>query len=211
MTPIPFVSTGAYPVRAGNRVRRLIDGEAAFRRICDAIDQAEARVWVAATFPWPDFRMPDGRGSFFEVLAPADPDGELFRDERRTLARTPHFTLAGLAGRDAGGARRPVHVHAKLMIIDDVWATVGSCNLHRYSMYGNSELNVAFADAVTVRALRCQLLAEHLEPDTSALDGRSALAMFRSVAERNAGRRSGDDPDWEGIACALDPLQSWPG
>jgi phosphatidylserine/phosphatidylglycerophosphate/cardiolipin synthase-like enzyme len=95
------------------------------------------------------------------------------------------------------------------MIIDDVWATVGSCNLHRYSMYGNSELNIAFADAVTVRALRCELLAEHLEQDTSALDGRSALCVFRTVAEQNAGRRDGGDPDWEGIACAMDPLQWW--
>jgi len=95
------------------------------------------------------------------------------------------------------------------MIIDDVWATVGSCNLHRYSMYGNSELNIAVADAVTVRALRCELLAEHLGQDTAALDGRSALSVFRRVAERNAGRRDGGDLDWEGIAWAMDPLEWW--
>ncbi len=95
------------------------------------------------------------------------------------------------------------------MIIDDVWATVGSCNLHRYSMYGNSELDIAFADPVTVRALRCELLAEHLEEDTSALDGRSALGVFRTVAEQNAGRRGHGDPDWKGIAWAMDPLQWW--
>jgi phosphatidylserine/phosphatidylglycerophosphate/cardiolipin synthase-like enzyme len=143
------------------------------------------------------------------IDAPVDRHGERFCDERRTLARTSHFTLAGLAGPDASGARQLVHVHAKLMIIDDVWATVGSCNLHRYSMYGNSELNIAFADAVTVRALRCELLAEHLEQDTSALDGRSALRVFRTVAEQNAGRRDREDPDWKGIACAMDPLQWW--
>ncbi len=141
--------------------------------------------------------------------ARADTHGERFCDERRTLARTSHFTLAGLAGPDASSARRPVHVHAKLMIIDDVWATVGSCNLHRYSMHGNSELNIAFADAVTVRALRCELLAEHLGQDTSALDGGAALRVFRTVAERNASRREGGDPDWEGIACAMDPLEWW--
>jgi phosphatidylserine/phosphatidylglycerophosphate/cardiolipin synthase-like enzyme len=143
------------------------------------------------------------------IDAPVDRHGEGVRDERRTLARTSHYTLAGLAGPDASGARQPVHVHAKLMIIDDVWATVGSCNLHRYSMYGNSELNIAFADAVTVRALRCELLAEHLARDTSALDGRSALRLFRTVAEENAGRRDREDPDWTGIACAMDPLRWW--
>ena len=75
----------------------------------------------------------------------------------------------------------------------------------------NSELNIAFADAVTVRALRCELLAEHLDQDTSALDGRSALSVFRTVAEQNAGRRDSGKPDWEGIACAMDPLQWWSG
>jgi hypothetical protein len=76
-------------------------------------------------------------------------------------------------------------------------------------MYGNSELNIAFADTVTVRALRCKLLAEHLGQDTSALDGGSALRVFRTVAEQNAARRDSGDPAWEGIACAMDPLQWW--
>ena len=143
------------------------------------------------------------------IVGPGDCHDDRFGDERRALAREPQFTLAGLAGADAGGARQPVHVHAKLMIIDDVWATAGSCNLHRYSMDGNSELNVAFADPVIVRELRCQLLAEHLDEDTSALDGRSALGVFRTVAERNAGRRDRDDPDWKGIAWAMDPLLWW--
>jgi phosphatidylserine/phosphatidylglycerophosphate/cardiolipin synthase-like enzyme len=97
------------------------------------------------------------------------------------------------------------------MIVDDVWATVGSCNLHRYSIYGNSELNIAFADAVSVRALRCTLLAEHLGLDTSALDGRSALRMFRTVAEQNADRHHRGTSDWEGIAWAMDPLRCWAG
>ena len=68
---IPFVTTGAYPVRAGNRVQPLIDGAPAFRRICAALDQAQARVWVTVTFLWAGFQMPDGRGSFFEVLTRA--------------------------------------------------------------------------------------------------------------------------------------------
>ena len=54
------------------------------------------------------------------IDAAAEHHDEPFGDERRALARTPHFTLAGLAGRDATGTRHPVHVHAKLMIIDDV-------------------------------------------------------------------------------------------
>lgn len=155
-----------------------------------------------------------GRGVEVVLVVPTvangiDSNGQLLGNHRRTLARSPHFTLAGLAGLGPDGARHPVHVHSKLMLVDDAWATVGSANLHRYSLDGNSELNIALSDALAVRALRSELLAEHLGKDTSALDGQSALRLFRTVAERNAGRRERGDPDWEGIACAMDPLQWW--
>ena len=146
-----------------------------------------------------------------DIAAPADHHGEWLIAARRDLAQFAHVTLAGLAGRDAEGARHPVHVHAKLMIVDDSWATVGSANLHHYSMHGNSELNVAVADAAVVRALRRELFLEHLGEDTGALGGRAALERFRAVAGRNAARRERGAPAWEGIAHALDPLRYWPG
>ncbi len=152
-----------------------------------------------------------GRGVAVVLVAPTEEEAARFPAHRRTLARAPHFTLAGLAGRDAQGARQPVHVHAKLMIVDDAWATVGSGNLHRFSLSGNSELNLAFTDADTVRGLRTALFAEHLGRDTSLLDGRAALALFRTVAEQNAARRDRGDSDGEGIACMLDPQRWWPG
>ena len=64
----PFVTTGSYPTRAGNSAQLLIDGEPAFRRICEAIETAQHSVWVTVTFMWPNFQMPDGRGSALEVL-----------------------------------------------------------------------------------------------------------------------------------------------
>ncbi|MEQ1754548.1 MAG: phosphatidylserine/phosphatidylglycerophosphate/cardiolipin synthase family protein [Micropepsaceae bacterium] len=65
---IPFATTGSYPVRTGNLVRPLIDGEPAFRRICKAIEGAKRSVWATIAFHDEDFRMPDGRGSLFDVL-----------------------------------------------------------------------------------------------------------------------------------------------
>jgi cardiolipin synthase len=65
---IPFVTTGSYPVRSGNFARPLIDGEPAFRRICEAVDAARHSVWVTIAFLDEDFTMPDGRGSFFDVM-----------------------------------------------------------------------------------------------------------------------------------------------
>ena len=65
---IPFVQSGSYPRRSGNLVRPLIDGEPAFRRICEAIEAARFSIWGTVTFLWSTFEMPDGRGSMFDVL-----------------------------------------------------------------------------------------------------------------------------------------------
>lgn len=59
---IPFVQSASYPIRPGNLVRPLIDGELAFRRICETIEAAQKSVWATVTFMWADFEMPDGRG-----------------------------------------------------------------------------------------------------------------------------------------------------
>ena len=40
-----LVTTGSYPTRAGNAAVLLIDGEPAFRRICEAIEAARRSVW----------------------------------------------------------------------------------------------------------------------------------------------------------------------
>ncbi len=65
---VPFAESGSYPVRAGNRVRPLIDGEPAFRRISEAVEAAQHSVWLTVAWIWEAFRLPDGRGSLFDVL-----------------------------------------------------------------------------------------------------------------------------------------------
>ena len=116
-----------------------------------------------------------------------------------------NFTLAGLAGQGADGLREPVWVHAKLMVVDAEWATVGSCNLHRFSLLGNGEMNAAVWDPDTARALLSQLLQAHLDQDTSALDDHSALKLFRSIARQNRARFESGDHAWQGLAFSLGP------
>ena len=89
------------------------------------------------------------------------------------------------------------------MLVDDEWATVGSCNLHRHSLFGNSEMNVAFRDPNVVRAMRVELFTEHLSRDTSGMDDRSALRLFRTIAGENEKRREGRDDAWQGLAFSL--------
>ncbi len=59
----------------------------------------------------------------------------------------------------------PVYVHAKVCVIDDVWATVGSDNLNRRSWTHDSELSCAVLDDTGefAKDLRLRLIREHLD------------------------------------------------
>jgi phosphatidylserine/phosphatidylglycerophosphate/cardiolipin synthase-like enzyme len=56
-----------------------------------------------------------------------------------------------------------VDVHAKIMIVDDVWLTVGSANIHDRGFQSEGELNIVVLDKPLARDLRLRLMAEHLE------------------------------------------------
>ena len=156
------------------------------------------------------------RGVEVVILVPAQPE-EHVRAARRNperrllferiarLGRYNQFTLAGIASLDAKGIRRDIYVHAKIMLVDDVWATIGSCNLHANSLSGHTEMNASIWDAAVARPLRCALLLEHLGHDTAKLDMREALQIFRSIARENSRRRDAADPIWQGIAHQLNP------
>jgi phosphatidylserine/phosphatidylglycerophosphate/cardiolipin synthase-like enzyme len=125
------------------------------------------------------------------VVVPRYPDSD------GTVTRVPglqgrHDAVAACA--KAGGDRfavydvenhtgTPVYVHAKTVIIDDVWAMIGSDNLNRRSWSHDSELSIAVLDSTTdpreptdpartgdrartfARDLRLQLWREHLDRD----------------------------------------------
>ena len=162
--------------------------------ILDALDAALARgVQVVAVLPGePHYATPERP----EVTAAGA--------RRARLARWEQFARCGLARRTPKGAREPIHVHSKLMLVDDEWATIGSCNLHRYSLFGNGEMNVAFCDVATVRALRVALFREHLDADTSGLTDADALRRFRAVARENRRRHDVGEMAWQGLAFELD-------
>jgi phosphatidylserine/phosphatidylglycerophosphate/cardiolipin synthase-like enzyme len=122
------------------------------------------------------------------------------------LGRHERFTLAGLLAHDATGAQRDVYVHAKTGLVDDRWATVGSTNFEPGSLGTDTEMNLVWWDTTTTRALRCELLSEHLAEDTATKDARAALARFRQVAHANAARLGRGEP-LQGLAVAIDPAR----
>jgi cardiolipin synthase A/B len=156
------------------------------------------------------------RGVDVVVLVPADPEDSVrtarqnpqrkpLFDGLAALGRYPDFTLAGIAGPGAQGHRSNIYVHSKIMLVDDAWATIGSCNLHAHSLTGHSEMNAAIWDRAVVRALRCELFSEHLGRDTADIDDRAALRLFRDIACENRRRREANDFKWQGLAFSLDP------
>jgi phosphatidylserine/phosphatidylglycerophosphate/cardiolipin synthase-like enzyme len=60
-------------------------------------------------------------------------------------------------------AGTPVYVHAKVCVIDDVWASTGSDNFNRRSWTHDSELSAVVLDGDYALDLRLTLAAEHLD------------------------------------------------
>lgn len=61
----------------------------------------------------------------------------------------------------AGKAWMPVYIHSKLMIVDDVFTTLGSANINTRSMQVDSELNIAHDWPMVSRDLRRRLWGLH--------------------------------------------------
>jgi phosphatidylserine/phosphatidylglycerophosphate/cardiolipin synthase-like enzyme len=136
------------------------------------------------------------------------------RAARTLAALRPGFTLYRLLACGRVGARVryvAVELHAKVMIVDDQWCTVGSANLNERSIHSEFEANVAIEDARFAQRLRVALMAEHLGlgPDDGRLaDMAGAAALWRERAAANAAaRRAGTLAD--GLAHPFEQQPAW--
>ena len=96
----------------------------------------------------------------------------------------------------------------RVMLVDDAFATIGSCNIRARSFFSHTEMNASIYDPVVVRALRRELLFEHLHVDTGAMEDTAALRLCAETAQANTRRQQCGDPVWQGIAFALEPASS---
>jgi len=120
-----------------------------------------------------------------------------------SLDRHPGFSLVAIAATAGPGDYREIYVHAKVALVDDAWATIGSTNTADRSFQRDTELNASIWHGDVVRRLRRELFHEHLGCDTGALDDVSALRRFHEQARDNAWRRLAGEP-LEGLAYRLD-------
>ena len=189
-----------YPVRRPSYPFARAGEFSVARGLAKAIGQAQRLVYIEEQYLWSELSVQPLARRLSEcptlqvvLLLPRWPsaDGAV----TGPLARVNQISaLAKL--REAGGDRVgvydlendqgcPTYVHAKVCIIDDIWAMVGSANLNLRSLTHDSELSCAVLDRALdgtgfPRSLRRQLWAEHLglaidAPELSDLDHAAAL------------------------------------
>jgi cardiolipin synthase len=53
------------------------------------------------------------------------------------------FSMAAIASAEADGSPHEIYVHAKIMLVDDAWVTIGSTNVVDRSFRTDTELNAS--------------------------------------------------------------------
>jgi phosphatidylserine/phosphatidylglycerophosphate/cardiolipin synthase-like enzyme len=103
--------------------------------------------------------------------------------EAAAQGRIQAFCLATSA--EVGGEEhyRPIYVHAKVAIVDDLWSTVGSANLNNRGMRDDTEMNVATLNRELALGLRLLLWAEHL----GLLSEDDLLTIARHLGQQQQG------------------------
>ena len=216
----PGVHQGARPGRAAH-LRRGSDPSPPIRRSAGETWSFDvARIFAAAL-------QRSSRLHLMAAVVPRQPDNtNRFYVQAARLGHAEALAMV----REAGGDRvqvldienlegRPVYVHAKLCVVDDVWAAVGSDNFNTRSWTHDSELTAAVVDSERdpraptdpgaartaarrfARELRLRVMREHLDLDDEDNDlvdpVRAADIVRKSAAELDAwhdGGRRGPRP-----------------
>jgi phosphatidylserine/phosphatidylglycerophosphate/cardiolipin synthase-like enzyme len=204
--PYDFAPQGERSVARGyskavRRARRLIYLEDQYmwsREVADLFASAledNPELHLVVVVP----RVPDQEGAFSERPQYVGRHQALETCRRAGPERVHVFDLENHEG-------TPVYVHAKVCVVDDVWASVGSDNFNRRSWTHDSELSNAVLDTTLdereprdpggqgdgarrfARDLRLQLAREHLDraDDGSQDDDLVDPGAFVAAVERAA-------------------------
>jgi phosphatidylserine/phosphatidylglycerophosphate/cardiolipin synthase-like enzyme len=169
--PTPLGEAGCYEmyVRAIQNAEKYIYIEDQYfrsDRIANALAsacRANSKLIVIAVTP------PDYLAELDEVgLAVASPSTFWTADTFNIIkAAVPEFCLFYLQVSDTGARGEQlfikVNTHAKVMIVDDEWYTIGSCNINERGFLYEGELNIGVNHPEDAFALRKRLWTEHLQ------------------------------------------------
>jgi phosphatidylserine/phosphatidylglycerophosphate/cardiolipin synthase-like enzyme len=221
-----------YPYRRRGYPFAPLGERSVARGYCKAAARARRLIYIEDQYLW----SPQAVSCFAEALRN--------QPELRLIAVVPRYpdqpgkvgSIPQLLGRaqaindlrDAGGDRfavyspenragTPVYVHAKVCVVDDEWATVGSDNVSLRSWTHDSEVTCAVLDptGAYARDLRTRLGTEHLELTSPEplLDPVAAFEAFaKSAAALQAwhdGGSQGDRPSGRLRPFAAPAIEGW--
>jgi cardiolipin synthase len=155
-------------------------GSALYTALLLAIASAQRSIFITNPYFLPDAKMQEAlaaaarRSVRVVVLAPSNSDSNLVRAASRR--QYGGLLRAGVEFHEY----QPGLLHAKTMVIDGVWATVGSANLDNRSFALNDELNLVVYD----RGFAARLEAVFAEDLAHATPVTYEAWRHRSVAER---------------------------
>ncbi|MFK0088540.1 phosphatidylserine/phosphatidylglycerophosphate/cardiolipin synthase family protein [Pseudomonas sp. NPDC090755] len=90
----------------------------------------------------------------------------------------------------AGKPWMPVYIHSKLMIVNDVFTTLGSANINTRSMQVDSELNIAHEWASETQALRRKLWDLHTNGEGVQDAPAEAFEAWSEIIQDNKNRQN---------------------
>ncbi|VVO35894.1 phospholipase D-like domain-containing protein [Pseudomonas fluorescens] len=96
----------------------------------------------------------------------------------------------------AGKPWMPVYIHSKLMIVNDVFTTLGSANINTRSMQVDSELNIAHEWMSVTQALRRRLWNLHTAGKGAQDDPGVAFNAWQKIIDENIKRQEAKHVPW---------------
>ena len=187
--PYPPVEIKDLPVHAQIvRSSPLLGNDAMYRVFLQAISSARTSIMISTPYLLPGEQLTSAlldaaqRGVRVRVLIPSVENGEGVEFVTQASQRDVFGPL--LDGGIQLHEYSPALLHTKMMIIDGVWATVGSANFDNRSMAMNDELNVMVYDQPIAKRLE-EIFVEDLSQSTKLtqekLENRQWLHRVLSV------------------------------
>jgi len=168
--------------------------------LCTAIAQAREYVYIEDQLHWSReamdwlnqaLRANDELRVILLLSGLDDPNDPPLPHDAYLCQSVNHHLLSGLSSaqteRVLAFRRIGITVHAKTVIVDDIWASIGSCNMGARSFYTDIEYGVGFTDSDgdLIPAYRARLWDHHLRtgnPEKLA-DLTTAIQAWESSAK----------------------------
>jgi len=171
------------PLQSGRRIYQSVSGRFEFsvrspgmginpiyRGIIRAIRGAQQSVWVAT----PYFLAPFALNRAIRAAAKRGVDVKIITNARSDVRIADLVSASYFKGLMRRGIQifsyQPFMLHAKVVIVDDDWASIGSTNIDYLSLRVNREANLIIRDASSVQTLKAHFMQD-LQDSVQIPDG----------------------------------------